>query len=121
MPIIGESGTGKSHLVRWLHLRLPVDPRRRLVYIPKYGTNLRRVIELILTDMEGEEVDELRRELDKAVDSLDEAGAPSRLLYELAASIEDRSREPRPVPAARSSLRAIHAPTRSRRRSRGSG
>lgn len=98
VPIIGESGTGKSHLVRWLHLRLPEDPGRRVVYIPKYGTNLRRVIELILSDMTGDTVDELRRELDRAVDSLDEAGAPPRLLNELAASIEDRSREPRPEP-----------------------
>lgn len=99
LPITGESGTGKSHLVRWLHLRLPPDDHRRVVYIPKYGTNLRRVIDLILSDMHGEAVDELRRELDKAVDALDEAGAPSRLLNELAASIEDRSRDPRPVPA----------------------
>jgi uncharacterized protein (DUF2384 family) len=98
MPIVGESGTGKSHVVRWLHLRMPEDSLRRVVYIPKYGTNLRRVIELILSDMQGVAVDELRRELDKAVDSLDEAGAPSRLLYELAACIEDRSRSPRPVP-----------------------
>jgi hypothetical protein len=99
LPIIGESGTGKSHLVRWLHLRLPPDDNRKVVYIPKYGTNLRRVIHLILTNMTGDAVDELRRELDKAADSLDEAGAPSRLLNELAASIEDRSREPRPSPS----------------------
>lgn len=98
LPIIGESGTGKSHLVRWLHLRLPDEPKRRVVYIPKYGTNLKRVIELILSDMTGDAVSELRRELDKAVDSLDEAGAPPRLLNELAASIEDRAREPRPSP-----------------------
>lgn len=98
LPIIGESGTGKSHLVRWLHLRMPDDPARRVVYIPKYGTNLRRVIELILGDMAGDAVADLRRELDQAVDSLDEDGAPPRLLNELAASIEDRAREPRPSP-----------------------
>ena len=99
LPIVGESGTGKSHLVRWLHLRLPHDDSRKVVYIPKYGTNLRRVIELILSDMTGDAVVDLRSELGKAADSLDEAGAPSRLLNELAASIEDRSREPRPSPS----------------------
>jgi hypothetical protein len=98
LPITGESGTGKSHLVRWLHLRLPRDESRKVVYIPKYGTNLRHVIELILADMAGDAVNNLRNELGKAADSLDEAGAPSRLLNELAASIEDRSREPRPSP-----------------------
>jgi hypothetical protein len=99
LPIVGESGTGKSHLVRWLHLRLPHNDNYKVVYIPKYGTNLRRVIELILSDMTGDAVMGLRSELDKATDSLDEAGAPSRLLYELAASIEDCSRAPRPSPA----------------------
>ena len=98
LPIVGESGTGKSHLVRWLLLRLPRDDKRKVVYIPKYGTNLRRVIELILSDMTGEAVGDLRTELDRATDALDEAGAPARLLNELAASIEDRSRESRPSP-----------------------
>jgi hypothetical protein len=98
LPIIGESGTGKSHLVRWLYLRLPPMDSHKVVYIPKYGTNLRRVIELILSDMTGDAVDGLRSELDKATDILDEAGAPSRLLNELAASIEDCSRQPRPSP-----------------------
>jgi hypothetical protein len=98
LPVVGESGTGKSHLVRWLHLRLPADDQRKVVYIPKYGTNLRQVIELILSNMTGHAVDELRGELDKAVDSLDEAGAPPRLLNELAATIEDRSRESRSAP-----------------------
>jgi hypothetical protein len=98
LPIIGESGTGKSHLVRWLYLRLPRMDSRKVVYIPKYGTNLRRVIELVLSGMTGDAVDGLRSELDKATDVLDEAGAPPRLLNELAASIEDCSRQPRPSP-----------------------
>jgi hypothetical protein len=100
LPIIGESGTGKSHLVRWLYLRLPRVDSRKVVYIPKYGTNLRSVIELILSGMTGDTVVGLRSELDKAADVLDEAGAPSRLLNELAASIEDCSRQqPRPSPS----------------------
>jgi hypothetical protein len=99
LPIVGDSGTGKSHLVRWLQLRLPPSGSRKVVYIPKYGTNLRRVIELILSDMTGDAVDDLRSKLAEAADAMDEAGAPSRLLNELASSIEDRSREPRPSPA----------------------
>ena len=99
LPVIGESGTGKSHLVRWLYLRLPRVDSRKVVYIPKFGTNLRSVIDLILSGMTGDTVDGLRSELDKAADVLDEAGAPSRLLNELAASIEDCSRQPRPSPS----------------------
>src|SRR5947209_3982053 len=35
LPIIGESGTGKSHLVRWLWAKIGNDdPARRVVYVP---------------------------------------------------------------------------------------
>jgi len=50
IPIIGDSGVGKSHLIRWLesHLKLREDaPSRHVVRIPK-SASLRRVLELIL-------------------------------------------------------------------------
>lgn len=50
IPIIGDSGVGKSHLIRWLdsNLKLRKDaPSRHLVRIPK-SANLRTVLELIL-------------------------------------------------------------------------
>jgi hypothetical protein len=97
-PIIGEAGTGKSHLVRWLQVRVPSDQSRKVVYIPKYETNLRQVIELILAGMAGEAVDGLRRELAEATSSIDERLAPDRLLNELATSIRLRSQGPRPSP-----------------------
>lgn len=83
MPIVGASGTGKSHLIRWLNARIERSPRRKIVYIPKYGTNLRTVIELILADMDGPVFDEIRIELGKAADSLNEEEAPARLLFDL--------------------------------------
>src|SRR5262245_39896152 len=45
IPITGDSGTGKSHLVRWLYEHIGDDPHRHVVYIEKRGTSLRRVIE----------------------------------------------------------------------------
>jgi hypothetical protein len=87
MPIIGQSGTGKSHLVRWLRAAMGSDPSRAVVYVPKLDTNLRKVIELILQDVHGSEIDSLRRDLRDASDSLSEAEAPQRLLFELAVRI----------------------------------
>jgi hypothetical protein len=87
MPIIGASGTGKSNLIRWLRARIEPGPTRKVVYIPKYGTNLRSVIELILADMSGPIFDDLRNELAKAADSLNELEAPERLMFELALRI----------------------------------
>lgn len=98
LPIIGEAGTGKSHLVRWLQVRVPTGRTRKVVYIPKYETNLRQVIELILSDMTGEAIDGLRRELEEATGSIDERLAPDRLLNELSTSIKQRSQSPRPSP-----------------------
>lgn len=87
MPIIGQSGTGKSHLVRWLRAAMGSSPSRAVVYVPKLETNLRKVIELILQDLHGPEIDALRRDLSEASDALNEAEAPQRLLFELAVRI----------------------------------
>src|SRR5260370_3862708 len=41
MPTVGEPGTGKSHLIRWMKACLPESTDRRLIYVPKDGTSLR--------------------------------------------------------------------------------
>ena len=84
LPITGASGRGKSHLVRWLQARVPPTASRRIVYIPKYQTNLRGVIEEILRGMEGEAATALRSQLAQAADNVDEGTAPDRLLDALA-------------------------------------
>jgi hypothetical protein len=64
-PILGNSGVGKSHMIRWLdaHLRLREDGvKRHIVRIPK-SANLRRVLELILEGLPDERYGELRRQL----------------------------------------------------------
>jgi hypothetical protein len=97
MPIIGQSGTGKSHLVRWLRAAMGSDPSRAVVYVPKLETNLRKVIELILQDLHGEEIDALRRDLADAADALNEVEAPQRLLFELAVRITSLGGEGNPA------------------------
>ena len=91
LPIIGDSGSGKSHLVRWLRAKVPKDPAQHLVYIPKFNTSLRGVIHLILEGMEGQDFDEVRLELSRAVDSLNENTAPRELLDRLALRVEFNS------------------------------
>lgn len=91
VPIIGGSGTGKSHLVRWIGAQLgKSNDRRRIVYVPKHGTSLRKVIELILDEMEGQDVAELRDALQSATSKLDERAAPSAVLGALADAVEFR-------------------------------
>ena len=45
MPVIGESGTGKSHLVRWAHAKIPATNRRHVIYLPKTRTSLKAVVQ----------------------------------------------------------------------------
>jgi len=75
MPITGESGMGKSHMIRWLdaHLKLKPDWQQKyhIVRIPK-GVSMREVLWLILQDIPGETFDALRGEIDRAVDEQDE-------------------------------------------------
>lgn len=103
VPILGESGTGKSHLIRWLYNRiknLKKDDRScRVLLIPKVGTNLKSIIELILKDMEGQEFDEYRRRLQSSSNSLTEKEACVQLLDNLAYAVVRRPGQTHPISA----------------------
>jgi hypothetical protein len=44
IPVIGNSGSGKSHLIRWLNLRIKRDDTREILFVPKAKTNLRDIV-----------------------------------------------------------------------------
>ena len=46
--VLGESGTGKSHLIQWLRLNIPEDENTVLLTIPKTGTSLRGIVERLI-------------------------------------------------------------------------
>jgi hypothetical protein len=75
LPITGESGLGKSHMIRWLesHLRfLPAcDEKYHIVRIPK-GVSMREVLSRILKDIDGVEFVKLRSEIDNLMEEQDE-------------------------------------------------
>jgi hypothetical protein len=66
IPIIGDSGVGKSHLIRWLdsHLKIRGDASsRHVVRIPK-SASLRRVLELIMEGLpQTEDYNRIRHQL----------------------------------------------------------
>lgn len=66
VPITGTSGTGKSHLVRWLHLHLTPAAHQRVVFVPKAGTTLREILRgiLALDGLDSEVVRTFRTRLD---------------------------------------------------------
>ncbi len=87
--IKGGVGTGKSHLVKWLHAKCSQEESWHHVYIEKSNTSLRKVIRTILADLSGEKINELRDKLEEAhaqISDLEEA--KTRVLSELVVNVE---------------------------------
>ena len=89
IPVVGQSGSGKSHLVRWLKASLTKpDGRLHVVHIPKYETSLKRVIEKVIAGFHGSDFNEVRARLGEARDQIVEEEAPGKLLNDLALRFE---------------------------------
>ena len=65
MPIIGQSGSGKSHLVRWVKEKTPTTDRRQVIYLAKTRTSLKAVVRALLAEVEGGELAQLRADVDR--------------------------------------------------------
>ena len=65
VAVVGASGSGKSHLVRWLYLNIPQSESYEVVLIPK-SANLEQVIETFVAGRQGEIYERIRKELKKA-------------------------------------------------------
>lgn len=68
IPIVGESGGGKSHLIRWLHAQLKFNKTAKeenwqIVRIPKNAT-MRQVLTLMLADLKGDVFEAARKKID---------------------------------------------------------
>ncbi|HFF8522864.1 TPA: protein DpdH [Providencia rettgeri] len=76
IPLIGRSGMGKSHLVRWLDCRLKSHLQAKgeleqweIVRIPK-NASLRQVLMLILKNLHGGFFDDVRKSVDDVAEKL---------------------------------------------------
>ena len=52
VPVVGQSGTGKSHLIRWLKLTIPSDASREVMFVPKAQTNLRDIVTSLINRLD---------------------------------------------------------------------
>lgn len=85
IPVVGGSGTGKSHLVRWVKDQTASEPGWEVRYLPKNRTGLRRAIEIVMRGLHGAKIEEAREALATAPSHTEsEAVLAERLLDELA-------------------------------------
>jgi hypothetical protein len=86
---LGESGSGKSHFIKWLSLNIPHDEDKYVISVPRAGISLRGVIDLIISVLPDEKAHTYRDQMDKAGF---QTAAPSdlqdRLLSEIALAIQ---------------------------------
>lgn len=72
IPIIGSSGVGKSHLIRWLDAQLKIDDNFSNYHVKRIPKNsgLRNVMQILLDGLTGGEYEELRSSIKKIGDKL---------------------------------------------------
>lgn len=63
MPIIGASGSGKTHLIKWLKANIKNTEKRKVLLIPRINISLKKIINLMLNNLTGDEFDKYRNEL----------------------------------------------------------
>lgn len=66
IPIVGGSGSGKSHLVRWVKDQTHAIDNWESRYLPKNRTGIRRAIEIVIRGLSGAKIDEAREALEAA-------------------------------------------------------
>ena len=85
-PVLGESGSGKSHLIRWVHSH--IDPSvYHVIYLPKVQTSLRDVVTILLANQQGPQFDRIRSQVDRLGETVDQVGLEHRILNELAEAL----------------------------------
>lgn len=90
VAITGASGVGKSHMVKWLGAQLLRHPQRDrlvIVTIPKTAS-LRQVVERMLEPLGGEAYATIKRDLNRAVDAMEENRAAELLAATLGEELE---------------------------------
>lgn len=88
--VLGETGSGKSHLIRWMRLNMKDDERRMVLVVRKSGTSLRAIVEMIIDRLPRDEQQGFRDTLNRAGDgTATPDGQKQQLLNDIAHAIRE--------------------------------
>lgn len=84
VAVTGSSGSGKSHVVRWVraHLRSD-DPRFQVLYVPRAVQTLRELLRKVIEGLPGVEGAELMKRVDSAFTGVKPGELQDRLVSEM--------------------------------------
>lgn len=98
--ITGAPGTGKSHLVRWLHIHATTEaaagehPNDVFAHVPRSMTNLADVLQVILEHAEASDREDIRKKIAEATGELkSDQALRERLLMTLSTLLSDLRQE----------------------------
>lgn len=84
VAVTGGSGSGKSHVVRWVHSHLPQDDARfRVLYVPRAVQTLRELLRRIIDGLPGVQGEELMGRVDAAISNVRPGELQERLVAEM--------------------------------------
>ncbi|PRX98011.1 hypothetical protein [Allonocardiopsis opalescens] len=84
IAVTGGSGTGKSHVVRWVHAHVdPADERYHVLYVPRAVQTIRELLRRVVAGLPGQGGEAFMKRIDAAVGSTNPAELKDRLLEEM--------------------------------------
>ena len=88
--ILGETGSGKSHLVHWMRLNIRPTADRLVLIVKKSGTSLRSIVRMIIAELPPEQQTSFLETLQSAGDGLQSrSDQKQQLLNDLAQVIRE--------------------------------
>ncbi|UCZ61890.1 ATP-binding protein [Mycolicibacterium phocaicum] len=84
VAVTGSSGSGKSHVVRWVRAHLPMDdPRFQVLYVPRAVQTLRELLRRVIEGLPGVEGADLMKRVDSAFTGVKPGELQERLISEM--------------------------------------
>jgi hypothetical protein len=88
--ILGETGSGKSHLVHWMRLNIKPTKERVILVVRKSGTSLRNIVKMIIAELPDDQQGSFLETLQSAGDGTQSrADQKQQLLNDLAQVIRE--------------------------------
>jgi hypothetical protein len=89
VAVTGGSGSGKSHVVRWVHSHLPSDdPRFHILYVPRAIQTLRELLRRIADGLPDVDGTDLMSRIDAALSTVKPGELQARLVNEMKITLD---------------------------------